>query len=161
MNKEKKFFRAKLTDTCVVNTKMINGVALTKQWQVKVGEIGDFAKFPDVVVVKQGKGFVPAEETPDETEEEASDGSKKTEGPEVSDTSGDGTDVTAQPGDDLSADTGVSVEGSGDAPEFANMTVEQLKNFLIAKGVTQSELRNVIKPELIERAEFIWAQSNI
>jgi hypothetical protein len=39
------------------------------------------------------------------------------------------------------------------------MTVEQLKNYLIAKGVPPSEFRNAAKPELIERAEFIWSQN--
>ena len=50
-------------------------------------------------------------------------------------------------------------EGSAEVPDFTDMTVEQLKNYLIAKGVAQSELRNATKPELIERAEFIWSQS--
>ncbi len=64
---EKKFYRVRLAGNCQVNSKIVNGLLLTKQWQVKVGEIGDFAKFPDVeaqVVVKQGNGFIPAGEAP-------------------------------------------------------------------------------------------------
>jgi hypothetical protein len=64
---EKKFFRIRLSDKCSVAKKMVNGLILTRQWQVKTGEVGNFAKFPDVeaqVVVKKGNGFVPAEEGP-------------------------------------------------------------------------------------------------
>jgi hypothetical protein len=38
--------------------------------------------------------------------------------------------------------------------------VEQLKSFLADNGVAQSELRNLSKAELIERAEFIWSQAS-
>jgi hypothetical protein len=150
MNTEKKFFRVKLAGKCSVDTKMINGIKLTKQWQVKVGKIGDFSKFPDVeaqVVVKQGNGFVPAEE--------ASGGAENGSKAPVDD-----PDTPAQPVGNLAANTGIPAEGSVDAPDFTNMTVEQLKSFLIAKGVAHSELRNTTKSELIERAEFIWSQNN-
>jgi hypothetical protein len=128
---EKKFFRVRLADSCSAASKMINGITLTKQWQVKVGEIGEFAKFPDVeaqVVVKQGNAFVPAVE--------AFSGA-------------------------ANASNGASEGASGsapDMPDFAGMTVEQLKSFLIAKGTAQNELRNAAKSELLERAEFIWSQ---
>jgi hypothetical protein len=122
---------------------MVNGMKLTKQWQVNVGKIGDFSKFPDVeaqVVVKQENGFVPAEEASGGADDKAGG--------------------VTQPASGQEAGTGVSVEGSAGAPGFTNMTVEQLKSFLIAKGVAQSELRNATKSELIERAEFIWSQNN-
>ena len=134
---EKKFFRVRLTDKCSVAKKMVNGIPLTKQWQVKVGEIGDFAKFPDVetqTVVKRGNDFVPAEEA-SEGDTGGSDSTK--------------VQVPATP-----------ENGSGAHPDFNNMTVEQLKSYLIAKGVAQNELRNAAKAELVERAEFIWSQSN-
>jgi hypothetical protein len=150
MATEKKFFRVRLTDKCPAGTKMVNGVTLTKQWQVKVGAIGDFSKFHDVeaqVVVKQGNSFVPVEDASGGAEDEA-DGSQ-----------GD-NDTTEPPGGGQTANTGNPAGGPPGVPDFAAMTVEQLKNFLIAKGITQNELRNATKPELIERAEFIWSQSN-
>jgi hypothetical protein len=149
MAAEKKFFRVRLSSKCPAGTKIVNGVTLTKQWQVKVGTIGDFSKFPDVeaqVMVKQGNNFIPAEDASGGSEEEA-DGSQN-----------DNADAKP-PGGGQTANAGSIVDGSANIPDFADMTVEQLKNFLIAKGVTQSELRNATKPELVERAEFIWSQS--
>jgi hypothetical protein len=150
MATEKKFFRVRLMDKCPAKTKMVNGVTLTKQWQVKVGIIGDFSKFHDVeaqVVVKQGNSFVPVEDASGRAEEEA-DGSQGN------------NDTTKPPGGGQTANTGNLTVGPDGFPDFATMTVEQLKNFLIAKGVAQNELRNATKPELIERAEFIWSQNN-
>ena len=148
MGTEKKFYRARLKGTCAVNTKMVNGVTLTKEWQVKVGCIGDFAKFSDVeaqVVVKQGNGFVPVEEGSGGAEDEA-DGSPAS------------TDATAQPGGGQAVPSS-DPAGSAEIPDFNNWTVEQLKTWLITKGVVQNELRNATKPELIERADFIWSQN--
>jgi hypothetical protein len=129
---EKKFFRVKLTDKCSVKTKIVNGITLTRQWQVKTGEIGDFTGFPGVeaqAVVKQGNGFIPA---------------------------GDILDTA----DAVKEQTAAAQETSpGNFSNFSAMTVEQLKNYLIAKGVSQSELRNAAKTDLIERAEFIQSQN--
>jgi hypothetical protein len=150
MATEKKFFQVRIASKCTVPAKMVNGLMLTKKWQVKVGSIGDFAKFPDVeaqVVVKQGNKFVPVEEAPSE----ASEG-EDTHQPNSG--AGDQTEGNVE------ANTGDSGEGPGEAPNFADMTVEQLKNFLIAKGVASSELRNATKPELMERAQFIWSQNS-
>jgi hypothetical protein len=149
MRTEKKFFRVRLADTCAAETKMVNGMTLTKRWQVKVGEIGDFSKFPDVeaqAVMKRGNGFVPAEEASGGADEEV-------DGPQ------EGNGNPARPGGNQTANTGNSAGGSTVAPDFVSMTVEQLKNFLIAKGAAQSELRNTTKPELIERAEFVWSRN--
>jgi len=136
---QKKFFRVRLSDKCSVARKAVNGVVLTKQWQVKVGDVEDFSVFPDVEaqrVVKQGNSFVPAEE--------ASGGAKE---------------ATPAPSDNTT-NTGNTTESAGAGyPNFADMTVEQLKNILVSKGVASSELRNATKPELIERAEFIWSQN--
>jgi hypothetical protein len=145
---EKKFFRIKLTDKCSAKTKIVNGVTLTKQWQVKAGEIGNFAKFPDVeaqVVVKQGNGFVPVEPA-----------GGAVDGPG----GGSGTSSGSAPAPAKDAEGAQTGTGQEDPPaNFNDMTVEQLKNYLIAKGVPQSELRNAAKPDLIERAEFIWSQN--
>jgi hypothetical protein len=142
---EKKFYRIRLAGNCQTNSKIVNGLALTKQWQVKVGDIGDFAKFPDVeaqVVVKQGNGFVPAGEAPG--------GATNAD----SGVSGYSSGFASTPAKDAEeARTGTT------PPDFNGMTVEQLKNFLTAKGVAQSELRNAAKADLIERAEFIWSQN--
>jgi hypothetical protein len=149
MKTEKKFFRVRLAGKCPANIKMVNGVTLTKQWQVKAWAIVDFTKFPDVeaqVMVKQGNGFVPAEEAPGGADDEADDSSDDTQAP-------------LQPVGNLGANTGVPAEEATNAPDFASMTVEQLKGFLTANGVASSDLRNATKSELIERAEFIWSQN--
>ena len=65
MPNEKKFFRVKLSDHSPVNARMINGVNVTKNWQIRTGEPEAFTKFPNVeaqVVVKKGNDFVPFEE---------------------------------------------------------------------------------------------------
>lgn len=149
MATEKKFYRVRLAEHCAAPQKMVNGVTLTKQWQMKVGEIGAFAKFPDVeaqVMVKQGNGFVPAQEASGEAGEGA-DGSQE------------GTASTTPTAGAQAAPAGNPAQGSEEAPDFNNWTVEQLKTWLIAKGVAQNELRNATKPGLIERAEFIWSQN--
>jgi hypothetical protein len=150
MAAEKKFFRVRLTDKCPAKTKMVNGVMLTRQWQVKVGTIGDFAKFHEVeaqVVVKQGNNFVPVEDASGEAGEEA-EGSQGNNG------------ATEPPGGGQTGNTGNPADGPSGVPDFAAMTVEQLKNFLTATGIALNDLRNATKPELIERAEFLWSQSN-
>jgi hypothetical protein len=127
----KKFFRVRLSAKCAAEKKMINGIMLTRQWQVRTGDIGAFAKFPDVetqAVAKQGNGFVPVE------------------------SAGDSAQLPAQNAE------GNRTARSPEPAEFTSMNVEQLKNYLTANGVPQSELRNATKPELIERAEFIWSQ---
>jgi hypothetical protein len=146
---EKKFFRVRLSGKCPVETKLINSVKLTRQWQMKTGDIKEFAVFPDVEVqamAKRGNGFVPAEEGPGG----AAEGS--------GDVSGDGG-LPAQPGAVQAADLGKPADESAVPASFAEMTVEQLKNYLTAKGIAQSELRNTAKSDLIERAEFLWAQT--
>jgi hypothetical protein len=134
-----------------VNARLVNGVTLTKKWQVKSGNIGDFAKFPDVeaqVVVKRGNGFVPAEE--------ASGGA----GAGVGGSPANDGNTARQDGGQGAGSGGLAKEPpDGPAPDFAGMTVEQLKNFLIAKGVAASDLRNTAKPELIERASAVWSQN--
>ena len=148
---EKKFYQVRLAESCKVPTKMVNGISLTKKWQVKVGEIGDLAQVPDVeaqVVVKQGSGFVPVKGIHVEAPEGTDGGSGSPSGP-ASTPAKDAEEAK------MSADTESELS---DYPEFGSMTVEQLKAYLIAKGVAQNELKNIPKPELIERAEFIWSQ---
>jgi hypothetical protein len=114
-----------------------------------VGEIGDFAKFPEVdaqVVVKQGNGFVPAPEV----------NSKATKGSDGG--SGRSSGSASTPAKDAEGVQTTKKDKEDSPPDFSNMTVEQLKSFLIAHGVVQNDLRNATKPELIERAEFIWSQ---
>jgi hypothetical protein len=139
----------RLAEKSSAQSKMVNGLLLTKKWQIKVGEVGDFAKFPDVeaqVVVKQGNDFVPVDEGT-EGATAASDG-----------VSGHSSGSASTPAQDAEEAQTTTKDESDPPVEFTNMTVEQLKNYLIAKGVAQTELRNATKPELIERAEFIWSQ---
>jgi hypothetical protein len=146
---EKKFFRVRLADKSPLPKKMVNGIILTKQWQIKTGDAREFSRFPDVEtqgMVKQGNGFVPAEE--------ASGGA--TGGPDGG--SGQSSGPASTPAQDAEG-AQASVKKTENPPDFESMTVEQLKNYLIAKGVSQSELRNATKPELIERADFLWSQN--
>ena len=148
---EKKFYQVRLSEKCNVKSKMVNGVLLTKNWQMKVGEIGDFAKFPDVeaqAMVKKGNRFEPAEEA-------AGGAAKGSEG-----ASGLPSGSASTPAQDAEEAQAMETNVDSDLPpDFSNMTVEQLKNYLIAKGIAQSELRNTIKSDLIEQAEFIWSQN--
>jgi hypothetical protein len=147
---DKRFFRVRLAEKSPLKSKIVNGLTVTKQWQVKVGDIGDFAVFPDVeaqVVVKQGNGFVPADEA-------AGGATKGSDGG-----SGQSSGSASTPAKDAEeAQTAGGKDAENSPPDFSSMTVEQLKNFLIAHGVAQNDLRNATKPDLIERAEFIWSQ---
>ena len=146
---DKKFFRIRLVEKSPLKSKIVNGLAVTKQWQVKVGEIGDFAKFSDVeaqVVVKQGNGFVPVDKG----------GTGATAGSDGG--SGQPSGLASTSAQDAEEAQTTEDQEDENPSDFANMTVEQLKSFLIANGVAQIELRNATKPELIERAEFIWSQ---
>ena len=162
MIKEKRFFRVRLSDKCPSKKKMINGVPVTKKWQIKTGEIGDFVKFADVeaeVVVKQGNGFAFVEKAdggaakgPDGDSTGCSSGSVPTPAKDA-----EGAQKTAKAATD-SAPGFDDAFVSGPPPNFNEMTVENLKNVLITAGVSQTELRNATKPDLIERAEFLWSQ---
>ena len=149
---DKKFFRVRLSDKSPVEKKIVNGLTLTKKWQVKVGDIGDFGKFPNVeaqVVVKQGNEFVPANEADSGAAQGSDGGSGQPSGP---------APIPAQDAAGAQTDEEPSSDLEETPPDFNGMTVEQLKTYLVAKGVAQSELRNATKSELIERAEFIWSQ---
>jgi hypothetical protein len=144
---EKKFFRVRLNNKCSANAKMVNGVTLTKQWLMKTGDAGEFARFPEVetqAMTKRGNAFVPAEETPEE------DDGGETESSES---------VAERNADSNTTDTSAEEEASSEAPDFSGMTVERLKNFLIANGASQSELRSLAKQELIELAQSVWARN--
>ena len=146
---DKKFFQIRLREKSTLKTKIVNGVSLTKQWQVKVGEIGDFAKFSDVeaqVVIKQGNSFVPVGEANKGATEGSGGGSGQTPGNASAPV---GNTETTQKTENQEVKT---------PPDFPSMTVEQLKSFLIANGAAQTEIRTETKSELIERAEFIWSQ---
>jgi hypothetical protein len=147
---DKKFFRIRLAEKSSLKSKIVNGLTVTKEWQVKVGDVGEFAIFPDVetqVVVKQGNGFVPANEAAGEATKGSDGGSGQPSG------------SASTPAKDAE---GAKTEGAKETenlpPDFQSMTVEQLKNFLIAHGVAQNDLRNATKPDLIERADFVWSQ---
>lgn len=62
MTTEKKFYRVKLSDKFSGTTKIVEGITLTKQWQIKTGEPGNLTNFSDIdveIVIKQGNAFVP------------------------------------------------------------------------------------------------------
>ena len=144
-----KFFRMRLNNKCSVQKKFVNGVTLTKKWQIKSGDAGDFVKFKDVEVqevVKQGKEFVPAGSASNEGTP------KKPEGG-----SGHPSGHASTPAQDAEE---AKDKESNLTPDFNQMTVEQLKSWLVGNGVANNELRNATKPDLIERAEFILSQKH-
>jgi len=127
MGAEKKIYQVRLSDNCKVDSKMVNGVVLTKKWQVKAGDPDDFDKFPDVnvqEVVQQGNTFVAVGKAQAASKPVAKDA-------------------------DANSNNG--------KPDFDAMTVEQLRNYLIATGVAASELKTLVKPDLVERAEYLWS----
>jgi len=134
---EKKFFRVRLSAASQFEAKMVNGLTLTKRWQVKTGDIENFAKFPDVeaqAVEKRGNDFAPVENA---------DGETKTGGENNPDP----------------AAAALTDAGEDDAMrKFNEMTEEQLKAFLAAKSVPQNELKSKTKKELVARAESLRPQ---
>lgn len=58
----KKFYRVRLSPSCKVDSKIINGIHITKKWETKTGDAKDLALFPDVEteeMVKRNGALVP------------------------------------------------------------------------------------------------------
>jgi len=73
-NVEKSYYRIRLTEKSKISSKMVNGVTVTKQWQLKTGDASSFPKLSDVeiqAVQKVGESFVPVDPVPSSTETSA------------------------------------------------------------------------------------------
>jgi hypothetical protein len=153
---EKHFFRIKVKETCPYSAVMVKNLGkVTKTWQLKKGDASDFAEYPNLDVqpmIKEGGTFVPAS------------GSDSASGNE---SSGTGGSLSSSPAPAPQADKTAAepekaetntVPGSYD---FSEMSVEQLKAYLSAKGVSAGELRGLVKADLITRAEALSGSENV
>jgi hypothetical protein len=128
---DKSFFRIRVKESCSYPTVMVKGLGkVTKAWQLKKGRASDYAVYPGLEtqpMVKEGSIFVPD------------------------------PNANFMKGGELN-DTGESSDRSTvfESQNFVDMTVEQLKAFLIAKGVPASDIRGAVKADLLLRAESVW-----
>lgn len=145
---EKSFFRIRVKETCLYPAVMVKGLGkVTKTWQLKKGEASDYAAYPNLDVqpmVKEGNTFVPA---------------RNADSGDESESSGDGGSSGGSPAPEFKDETAAprneeSPENA--APDFAEMTVEQLKAYLMESGVSASGLRGAVKADLIDQAAAIW-----
>jgi hypothetical protein len=154
---EKSFFRIKVKETCPYPAVMVKGLGrVTKAWQLKQGKASDYTAYPNLDVqsmVKEGNTFVPAPNADSAAEGESSGtggSSSNSPAPEAQ------ADETVTDSDSLQSE--VPDENETKSPSSQNlldMSVEQLKAYLSAKGVPSSELRGMRKADLIARAEII------
>jgi hypothetical protein len=115
---------------------------VTKAWQLKKGKASDYAAYSNLDVqsmVKEGDTFVPASDT---AVEEGS--------------SGTGGSFGGSPAPEAETDKMAASQFENTMPNFAEMTVEQLKAYLISSGVSASDLRGLVKADLIVQAEAVW-----
>jgi hypothetical protein len=146
---EKSFFRIKVKDSCPYPAVMVKGLGkVTKTWQLKKGKASDYAAYPNLDVqpiVKEGNTFVPATNTASATESESSG---------TGGSSGSSPDPESEKDETATAQNEGLFENS--MPDFEEMTVEQLKAYLTASGVSASDLRGTVKADLITHAGTIW-----
>jgi hypothetical protein len=146
---EKSFFRIRVKETCSYPAVMVKGLGkVTKAWQLKKGKASDYAEYPNLDVqpmVKEGNTFVPAQNANSTAEGELNGTGGSSDSSPAPESKEDET-ATSQ-NEELLEDT---------IPEFAEMTVEQLKAYLTANGVSSSDLRGAVKANLIAQAEAVW-----
>jgi hypothetical protein len=146
---DKSFFRIKVKETYPYPTVMVRGLGkVTKKWQLKEGKASDYAAYSNLdvqPVVKEGEIFVPvlnAAQAPEGEPGGTGGSSGSSPAPES------GNDETAAPqNEELPGET---------MPDFAGMTVEQLKAYLISGGVSANDLRGAVKADLITQAGAVW-----
>jgi hypothetical protein len=129
---------------------MVKGLGkVTKTWQLKKGQASDYAVYPNLDVqamVKEGNTFVPAQNTNSEADSEAS-GTGGSSG---------SSPAPESEGDETAIPQSCEETFENTMPDFSEMTVEQLKAYLTAAGVSASDLRGAIKADLIAQAEAVW-----
>jgi hypothetical protein len=150
MSTEKTFFRIRVKESCPYPAVMVKGLGkVTKTWQIKKGKASDYAAYPNLDVqpmIKEGNNFVPASNTAPATEGEPNG------------TSGSSSSSPApEPKQDEIATPQNEELFENSMPDFPGMTVEQLKAYLIASGISASDIRGVVKPDLITQAETVWS----
>jgi len=128
------FFRVTVKEASPFSAMMIKNLGrVTKTWQLKKGNGNDYRCYPDLEIqemIKKGDQFVPAESKSNiENVAEVSDN------PNQKDTGSQDVETVQQ--------------------KFNDMSIEQLKAYLSAKGVPSNELRGLAKADLIARAESL------
>jgi hypothetical protein len=128
---------------------MVKGLGkVTKTWQLKKGDSSDYAGYSNLDVqpmIKKGNTFIPAPNTDLAVEGELSGTGGSFGG---SPAPGSETDKTAPSQNEELFENAM--------PNFAEMTVEQLKAYLTSSGVSASDLRGIVKADLAARAEAVW-----
>jgi hypothetical protein len=141
---DKSFFRIRVKESCPFPSVMVKGLGkVTKAWQLKKGKASDYAAYSNLDVqpmVKEGNTFVPAQNTASAAESESN---------------GTGGSSGSSPAPESEKDETTTSQNE-DMPNFEEMTVEQLKAYLIASGVSASDLRGAVKADLIAQAEAVW-----
>jgi hypothetical protein len=146
----KSFFRIKVKDTCSYPAIMVKGLGtITKKWQLKKGKASDYAGYPNLDVqsmIKEGNTFVPAQNvsSADSGESSGTGGSS-------------GSSPAPEFEQDETATPHIEVFSENAMPNFGEMTVEQLKAYLTASGISASDLRGSVKVDLITQAEIVWS----
>jgi hypothetical protein len=130
---------------------------VTKAWQLKKGKASNYSAYPNLEVqpmVKEGNTFVPAPITDSPSENELSGTGGSSSNSPAPEPKIDETVTLASSSNDgeNKGDDGL-LESS--VPSFVDMTVEQLKAYLIASGVPAGDLRGVVKADLIVQAETL------
>jgi hypothetical protein len=147
---EKSFFRIRVKETCPYPAVMVKGLGkVTKTWQIKKGKASDYAAYPNLDIqpmIKEGNTFVPAPIANSATESESS-GTGGSSGSSPAPESEEDETATPQDAEEFPEDV---------TPNFLEMTVEQLKAYLMASGVSSSDLRGAVKADLIAQAEAVW-----
>jgi hypothetical protein len=146
---EKSFFRIKVKDSYPHPAVMVKGLGrVTKTWQLKKGKASDYAAYPNLDVqpmVKEGNTFISVPNTDSAAE---------------SDPSGTGGSSGSSPAPESENDKTAAPQSEGlfedTPPNFSEITVEQLKAYLTASGISANDLRGVLKTDLVTQAEAIW-----
>jgi hypothetical protein len=146
---EKSFFRIRVKETCSYPAVMVKELGqVTKKWQLKKGNASDYEAYSNLEVqpmIKKGNIFVPASNTGSATESE---------------TSGTGGSSGSSPAPEFEMDETATLQpeelSDNAMPNFSQMTVEQLKAYLMASGVSSNALRGAVKADLITQAETAW-----
>jgi hypothetical protein len=146
---EKSFFRIRVKETCPAPAIMVKDLGkVTKTWQIKKGKASDYAEYPNLdvqPVIKEGNTFVPVQDkTPAKEEELSGTGSSY------------GSSPAPEPEEDETATPQNEELPESAKPDFSEMTVEQLKAYLQATGVSANNLRGAMKADLITQAEAVW-----
>jgi hypothetical protein len=148
---EKSFFRIRVKEDYPHSTVIVKDLGrVTKTWQIKKGKALDYAAYSGLEVqtmIKEGNAFIPDPNSVSEIADESS---------------GTGGSLSNSPAPEPCADetvteSEISEDGETQAEpssyDFTGMSVEQLKSYLSAKGVSSGELRGKTKAELIALAE--------